>query len=89
MHGAPVLRGERTCVSPFLTVRTLVTCVLLVLASIYRVPRLAPSCTREGFPFACKNAVPGCAYVECVFLLAGTAHTSIKFKSSCTVNVYA
>ena len=28
---------------------------------------------------------PGCAHAKRVFLLAGTVHASVKFKSSCTV----
>ena len=70
--------------------------MLLVLAGVYRLPRVASSCTvhsrvtRKGFLFACKSTKtcgPGCAYTECVFLLAGTAHVSVKFKSSCTVYI--
>ena len=69
--------------------------MLLVLADVYRLPRLTSSCTvrsrvtRKGFPFACKSTKkthgPGCAHAKRLFLLAGTAHASVKFKSSCTV----
>ena len=66
-------------------------CCSCLRAYVYQVPRLVPSCivhsciTREGFRFVCKSCVLGCAHVECVFLLAGKAHASVKFKSSCAV----
>ena len=61
-YGAPVLRDEHTCVKLFLPACTLVTCMSLVLAGVYCVPRLACACTirlcitRNKFSFACKLA---------------------------------
>ena len=74
---------------------TLATCMSLVLAGVYRVPRLKRACTvrscvtREGFSFVCKFAkkpcVYGCVHAIHVILNMGTVHASIKFKSNCTV----
>ena len=72
-HRAAVLRGEHTYLAvlrgehtylrvTLLPVNTLVTCMSLMLAGIYCVPRLARVCTvrssvtHKGFSFACKLA---------------------------------
>ena len=61
-------------------------------AGVYHVPRLTSSCTvrlciitRKVHVNQQKILVPDCVHTECVFLLVGTAHASIKFKLSCTI----
>ena len=93
-HRAPEFRREHAYVLLFLPACTLVTCVSLVLADVYRVPGLARaftvhSCvTREGFCLRVnlqKTRVHGCAHAIRAILNTGTVLASIKFKSSCTV----
>jgi len=78
----------------FLPACTLVNCVSLALADVYRIPGLARACTvhscvtREGFHLRVnlqKASVHGCAHAMRVILNAGTVLASIKFKSNCTV----
>ena len=85
-----------TCYSFYLRVATLVSCVSLVLADVYRVPGLASACTmhscvtRERFRLRVnlqKTRVHGCAHAIRAILNAGTVLASIKFKSSCTVAI--
>ena len=71
--------------------------MLLVLAGVYCVPMYVGShlcgqciCVVHARDFRLhvnlqKMRVHGCAHVERLFLLAGTAHASVKFKLSCTV----
>ena len=82
----------------FLPACTLVNCVSLALADVYRVPGLASACTvhscvtREGFRLHVnmqKTRVHGCAHAMRAILNAGTVLASIKFKSSCTVSTDA
>ena len=96
-HRAPEFRREHAYVLLFLPACTLVTCVSLVLADVYRVPGLARSCTvhscvtREGFRLRVnlqKTRVHGCAHAIRAILNVGTVLASIKFKSSCTVAIY-
>ena len=93
-HRAPVLRDERTCVSPFYLRKPLLpACYSCFQAYIvYLGSRLFVRCVRvlhtRDFHLRVneqKTCFTGCAHAERVFLLTGTAHTSIKFKSSCTV----
>ena len=93
-HRAPEFRREHAYVLLFLPACTLVTCVSLALADIYRVPGLARACTvhscvtREGFRLRVnlqKMRVHGCAHTIRAILNASTMLASIKFKSSCTV----
>ena len=93
-HRAPEFRREHAYVLLFLPACTLVTCVSLALADVYRVPGLARACTvhscvtREGFRLRVnlqKTRVHGCAHAMRAILHAGTVLASIKFKSSCTV----
>ena len=93
-HRAPEFRREHAYVLLFLPACTLVTCVSLALADVYRVPGLARACTvhscvtREGFRLRVnlqKTRVHGCAHVIRAILNASTMLASIKFKSSCTV----
>ena len=68
----------------------------LVLADVYRVPRLARACTvclcvtRKGFSFACKLAKNACLWLSahdtCNFKCGYSAH-KIEFKSYCAVVV--
>ena len=97
-HRAPEFRRERAYVLFVLPACTLVTCVSLVLANVYRVPGLARACTvhlcvtREGFRLRVnlqKTRVHGYAHAIRAILNAGTVLASIKFKSSCTVNYRA
>ena len=78
----------------YLCVLLLRTCVSLVLAGVYCVPRLARACTvrsrvtHKGFSFVydlAKTCVYGCANAIHVILNVGTVRASIKSKSSCTV----
>ena len=94
-HRAPEFRREHAYVLLFLPACTLVTCVSLALADVYRVPGLAHVCTVrssvtcKGFSFACKLAktrVYGCAHAIRAILNACTVLSSIKFKSSYTVH---
>ena len=56
-----VLRGKHSCVLLFLPTRAFITCVLLVLMGVYRVPRLTHACTVHScitckrFPLAFKS----------------------------------
>ena len=93
-HRAPEFRREHAYVLLFLPACTLVTCVSLALADVYRVPGLARACTvhscvtREGFRLRVtlqKTRVHGCAHAIRAILNASTMLASIKFKSSCTV----
>ena len=93
-HRAPEFRREHAYVLLFLPACTLVTCVSLVLADVYRVPGLTHVCTvhscvtRKGFRLRVnlqKMRVHGCAHAIRAILNAGTVLVSIKFKSSCTV----
>ena len=93
-HRVPEFRREHAYVLLFLPACTLVTCVSLVLADVYRVPGLACACTvhscvtREGFRLRVnlqKTRVYGCAHAIRAILNSGTVLASIKFKSSCTV----
>ena len=94
-HRAPEFRREHAYVLLFLPACTLVTCVSLALADVYRVPGLARACTvhscvtREGFRLRVnlqKTRVHGCAHAIRAILNASTMLASIKFKSSCTVD---
>ena len=67
-----------------------------MLSDVYRVPGLACACTvhscvnHEGFSLCVnlqKTRVHGCAHAIRAILNAGTVLASIKFKSSCTVQV--
>ena len=96
-HRAPEFRREHAYVLLFLPACTLVTCVSLALADVYRVPGLARACTvhscvtREGFRLRVnlqKTRVHGCAHAIRAILNASTMLASIKFKSSCTVCMY-
>ena len=93
-HRAPEFRREHAYVLIFLPACTLVTCVSLALADVYRVLGLACACTvhscvtREGFRLRVnlqKTRVHGCAHAIRAILNASTMLASIKFKSSCTV----
>ena len=93
-HRAPEFRHEHAYVLLFLPACTLVTCVSLVLADVYRVTGLARACTvhscvtREWFRLRVnlqKTRVHGYAHAIRAILNAGTVLASIKFKSSCTV----
>ena len=93
-HRAPEFRREHAYVLLFLPACTLVTCVSLALADVYRVPGLARACTvhscvtREGFCLRVnlqKTRVHGCVHAIRAILNASTMFASIKFKSSCTV----
>ena len=95
-HRAPEFRREHAYVLFFLPACTLVTCVSLVLANVYRVPGLARACTVhscvtcEGFRLRVnlqKTRVHGCAHAIRAILNTGTVLASIKFKSSCTVAI--
>ena len=97
-HRAREFRREHAYVLLFLPACTLVTCVSLVLADVYRVPELARACTmhssvtREGFRLRVnlqKTRVYGCAHAIRAILNACTVLASIKFKSSCTVSLVA
>ena len=97
-HRAPEFRREHAYVLLFLPACTLVTCVSLALADVYRVPGLARACTvhscvtREGFRLRVnlqKTRVHGCAHAIHAILNASTMLASIKFKSSCTVYTIA
>ena len=97
-HRAPEFRREHAYVLLFLPACTLVTCVSLALADVYRVPGLARACTvhscvtREGFRLRVnlqKTRVHGCAHAMRAILNASTMLASIKFKSSCTVGISA
>ena len=97
-HRAPEFRREHAYVLLFLPACTLVTCVSLALADVYRVPGLARACTvhscvtREGFRLRVnlqKTRVHGCAHAIRAILNASTMLASIKFKSSCTVFIMA
>ena len=95
-HRTPILKGEHTYlrVTLFTCVYSCYLCMSLVLAGIYRLPKLARArtvhlcVTREGFSFASKLAktcVHGCTNAIHVILNVVTVHMSIKFKSSCTI----
>ena len=96
-HRAPEFRREHAYVLLFLPACTLVTCVSLVLADVYRVPGLARACTvhscvtREWFRLRVnlqKTRVHGYAHAIRAILNACTVLVSIKFKSSCTVGSF-
>ena len=97
-HRAPEFRRKHAYVLLFLPACTLVTCVSLALADVYRVPGHARACTvhscvtREGFSLRVnlqKTRVHGCAHAMRAILNASTMLASIKFKSSCTVCLWS
>ena len=68
-HRVPEFRRERVYVLLFLPACTLVTCVSLVLADVYRVPGLARACTmhscvtREGFRLRVNLQKNACSWL--------------------------
>ena len=60
-HRAPEFRCEHAYVLLFLPACTLVTCVSLALADVYRVPGLARY--SRGISFECKSAKNACSWL--------------------------